>query len=218
MADIETKSLKLQAYHLLKEKITSCTYSPGSQLNEEQLQNELGMSRTPIRDALSRLEQEGLVTIRSKKGITVTPLSIKELNMTFELRQLLECYALLNYGDLLKEGDLMAFYRAFSAPEGMTEQTYYQQDDAFHGLLVSVVPNLYIARSYEQIINQNTRFRVMTGHRTRQRLEMTNAEHLSILTSCMKRDWDAAAVSMRKHLAAAKDAAFDLLLEQSSGA
>lgn len=213
-ASMKSESLKLQAYNLLKEKIVHCDYAPGCQLNEEILQKELGMSRTPIRDALSRLEQEGLVTIRSKKGITVAPLSIKELNMTFELRQLLECYALENYGELLDEDQLLDFYRHFVSPEEMEEEAYYRIDDGFHAMLMATVPNLYIAQSYQQITNQNTRFRVLTGHRTEKRLAETNAEHVAIITACMKRDWPQASEAMRQHLNTAKAAAFDLLLEQ----
>ena len=199
---------------MLKEKITTCEYAPGFQMNEEILQNELGMSRTPIRDALSRLEQEGLVTIRPKKGITVTSLSIKELNMTYELRQLLECYALKMYGAVLPEEELLRFYRKFSSSALLNEQEYYDTDDAFHAMFMSAVPNLYIARSYQQIIDQTTRFRVMTGHNTTQRLEKTNREHLAIITACMKKDWELAAEAMLQHLNASKAASFDLLLEQ----
>ena len=209
-------SLKLTAYNLLKDRITSCEYPPGSQLNEEQLKVELNMSRTPIRDALSRLEQEGLVTIRSKKGITVAPLTMKELNMIYELRQLLECYALENYGDLLPEEELLSFYRLFSSGEIRDEDHYYQVDDAFHSMLISAVPNTYIARSYQQIIDQNTRFRILTGHRTIQRLENTTREHLDIIIACMKRDWQLASDAMQRHLHASKAAAFDLLLEQNN--
>lgn len=212
------ESLKLQAYNMLKDKITRCEYAPGSQMNEEILQRDLGMSRTPIRDALGRLEQEGLIVIRPKKGITIAPLSIKELNMTFELRQLLECYALRNYGSLLPDDELMSFYRTFTdvgaCPETFSEEKYYQWDDDFHKLLMSVVPNVYIAQSYRQILDQNTRFRVLTGHRTQRRITETSAEHLAILTACLQRDWERAAEAMRRHLIAAKASAFDLLLEQ----
>lgn len=212
---MKNESLKLQAYNLLKEKVILCKYAPGSQLNEEFLQKELGMSRTPIRDALSRLEQEGLIAIRPKKGITVAQLSIKELNMIFELRQLLECYALENYGEMLDENVLLNFYRRFLATEAMDEEAYYALDDAFHAVLVGTVPNLYIARSYQQITDQNTRFRILTGLRTNERLGDTSKEHLAIITACMKRDWRQASEAMRSHLNTSKAAAFDLLLEQN---
>lgn len=207
------ESLKHIAYTIIKDKIIKCEYEPGCQLNEEQLQNEMHMSRTPIRDALSRLEQEGLVTIRSKKGITITPLTIKELNMTFELRQILEDYAIRNYGNLLKEEDLLKFYWLFSSSQTLSEQEYFQYDDAFHMLLMSVVPNQYIARSYDQLVGQTTRFRIMSGHRTQQRLVDTTREHLAILTACLRKDWPLAAEALRAHLVASKASAFEVLME-----
>lgn len=211
---MKNESLKLQAYHILKERITSCTYPPGCQLNEETLEKELGMSRTPIRDALGRLEQEGLVNIRSKKGIEITKLSVRELNMIFELRQLLECHALLQYGNLLPETELFAYFRRFSNNDFPGEGEYYRHDDSFHSLIMSVVPNLYIAQSYQTIINQNARFRVMTGHRTEQRLLDTSREHCAILSACLQKNWPAAAEAMREHLNRSKASSFALLMEQ----
>ena len=63
-------SLKLQAYQYLKTKILNCEYRPNEFLNEQKLCAEMGnISRTPMRDALGRLEQEGLITILPKKGL-----------------------------------------------------------------------------------------------------------------------------------------------------
>ena len=74
-------NLKTQAYNTIRQKIVTCEYAPGTFLNEELLTTELGLSRTPVRDALSRLEQEGLIEIKPKKGIIVMPLSINTINM-----------------------------------------------------------------------------------------------------------------------------------------
>ena len=103
-------NLKTLAYNTIKQKIVTCEYAPGTFLNEEILTDELKISRTPIRDALSRLEQEGLIEIKPKKGITVTALSIKDVNMIFEIRKLYEPYILKNYGSFLDEDKLNEFY------------------------------------------------------------------------------------------------------------
>ena len=79
-------SLKQLAYNSIKEKILKCEYMPNSFLNEDLLCEEFKVSRTPIRDALSRLEQEHLIKILPKKGFFVAPLSIGEINLTFETR------------------------------------------------------------------------------------------------------------------------------------
>ena len=67
-------NLKTLAYTAIRHKIITCEYAPGTFLNEERLTEELRLSRTPVRDALSRLEQEELIEIRPKRGIMVTPL------------------------------------------------------------------------------------------------------------------------------------------------
>ena len=81
-------NLKTLAYHHIRQKIITCEYAPGAFLNEEMLTEDMNLSRTPVRDALSRLEQEGLIQIRSKRGIMVTPLSVREINMIYEMRLL----------------------------------------------------------------------------------------------------------------------------------
>ena len=107
-------NLKTQAYNTIRQKIVTCEYAPGTFLNEELLTTELGLSRTPVRDALSRLEQEGLIEIKPKKGIIVMPLSINTINMIFEVRQLYEPYILLNYGNALSVERLKDFYNILS--------------------------------------------------------------------------------------------------------
>ena len=89
-------TLKYSTYEFIKNKIICCEYEPGTFLNEEILCEETGVSRTPVRDALGRLEQEGLVKILPKKGVMISNLSINDMNMTYEFRLLLEPYILKN--------------------------------------------------------------------------------------------------------------------------
>lgn len=207
------ESLKLQAYNAIKEKIINCEYAPNTLLNEEVLREELHVSRTPIRDALSRLEQEGLITILPKKGIMVSGLSINDINMIFEVRLLYEPYALIHYGSMLKNEIVLKFFNDFSIPNGtFNEDTHFEMDDAFHAAIVGVIPNRYLLQTYDWIHNQNLRFRVMTGQINAVRLEETAIEHLRVLTACLKQDWSLAAKEMETHLLASKNATFDLLL------
>ena len=74
-------SLKLQAYQYLKTKILNCEYRPNEFLNEQKLCAEMGnISRTPMRDALGRLEQEGLITILPKKGLMVSGITEEDVH------------------------------------------------------------------------------------------------------------------------------------------
>ena len=90
-------SLKQQSYELIKSNIVNCVYPPGAIITEDILCQELAVSRTPIREALSLLEKERLVTILPKRGIEVTYISLNELNMIYETRLLIEPYAILHH-------------------------------------------------------------------------------------------------------------------------
>lgn len=211
----EKKSLKQQAYDEIKRKIVTCEYAPNTLLNEELLRDELHVSRTPIRDALSRLEQKGLITILPKKGIMVSSLSINDINMVFEVRMMYEPYALLHYGSRIPYSVLTHSYELLSDLDAMSEDwAFFQADDAFHAAVVQAIGNRFLLQTYEWIQDQNLRFRVMTGQTSAPRLEDTSKEHTRILEACLKKDWSEAASAMKDHLINSKNATFDLLFQK----
>ena len=211
----EKKSLKQQAYDEIKRKIVTCEYAPNTLLNEELLREELHVSRTPIRDALSRLEQKGLITILPKKGIMVSSLSINDINMVFEVRMMYEPYALLHYGSRIPYSVLTHSYELLSDLDAMSEDwAFFQADDAFHAAVVQAIGNRFLLQTYEWIQDQNLRFRVMTGQTSGPRLEDTSKEHTRILEACLKKDWSEAASAMKDHLINSKNATFDLLFQK----
>lgn len=85
--------LRLQAYEEIKRKIVYLELEPGDVIDENVLQAELGLGRTPIREALQRLEWEQLVTIVPRRGTFVSEISIKDLHQIFELRMKTEALA-----------------------------------------------------------------------------------------------------------------------------
>ena len=211
----EKKSLKQQAYDEIKRKIVTCEYAPNTLLNEELLREELHVSRTPIRDALSRLEQKGLITILPKKGIMVSSLSINDINMVFEVRMMYEPYALLHYGSRIPYSVLTHSYELLSDLDAMSEDwAFFQADDAFHAAVVQAIGNRFLLQTYEWIQDQNLRVRVMTGQTSAPRLEDTSKEHTRILEACLKKDWSEAASAMKDHLINSKNATFDLLFQK----
>ena len=205
-------SLKLQSYNIIKDKIIRCEYAPNTLISEEALREELGVSRTPIRDALSRLEQEGLIQILPKKGIMVSGLSLSEINAIFEIRMLFEPYALATYGHRLNDEKMLEFYNTCSQGGVFEPDEFYKVDDEFHAFIIGAAPNRYIHHTYELIQNQNLRFRVMTGQQPDNRLDRSNSEHLTIIKACLRKDWAAAADAMEEHLRQSKNSTFELLL------
>ena len=155
-------SLKLQAYQYLKTKILNCEYRPNEFLNEQKLCAEMGnISRTPMRDALGRLEQEGLITILPKKGLMVSGITEEDVHSMFEMRLLVEPYALRTYGADIPREELEHFVRMMHEPDVIED--FCKADDDFHELLMSTLPNKYMRSAYDRITGLNTRFRIMTS-------------------------------------------------------
>jgi DNA-binding GntR family transcriptional regulator len=206
--------LKAEAYKIIKKKILSCKYLPNSFLNEEMLEEELNMSRTPIRDALGRLEQEHLVKIRPKKGFVITGIKKEEIEKIYELRMLIEPYALKKYGCKIEKKVLREF-------ETFCEKTYetsspariFTNDDKLHRLFLKATGNQYLIYLYNNLYNQLNRLRVLSGYDKKSRLEESNNEHLAIIRFCLTGNWARAAKALETHLVRAKEAAYSLKLK-----
>lgn len=209
------KTLKQQAYNIIKSKIISCEYLPNTLLNEEKLREEVHASRTPVRDALSRLEQENLIQILPKKGIMVAPLSIREINMINEARMLLEPYAVENYGERIPEERLQYYYDIFKQknPEN-NMKAFYEVDNEFHQEFIDATGNDYFVSMYDRVFNQDCRLRILSGVKSKTRIENTRVEHFEIVAACMEKKWSEAAAAMRRHLVCSKQASFEAILEE----
>lgn len=211
-------NLKTQAYNAIRRKIVTCEYAPGTFINEELLTNELGLSRTPIRDALSRLEQERLIEIKPKKGILITPLSIQTVNMIFEVRTLYEPYIIRTYGATFSVEKLKDYYNIFSSRQSSIDihkdqDYFYALDTDFHNFIMASCPNTYMLQSYNMIQTQTERFRYMTGKISDHRLDATFQEHLDIISACLQSDWENAAQKLIFHLNESKKSAFQLIFD-----
>ena len=209
-------NLKTLAYNTIRSKIVTCQYAPGTFLNEEQLTTELSLRRTPVRDALGRLEQEGLLEIRPKCGILVRPLTLNDIDMIFEVRMMYEPYVLTHYGANLSVSALNEFYDIFKKWDPNKEiyrdkDSFYDLDYRFHALIMSACPNEFINRSYDTIQTQNERFRYMTGNVSNFRLEATFKEHMAIVEPCLKGDWEKAKEQLIYHLEQSKASSFRLV-------
>ena len=163
------------------------------------------ISRTPMRDALGRLEQEGLITILPKKGLMVSGITEEDVHSMFEMRLLVEPYALRTYGADIPKEKLEAFVELMHNPDRIDD--FCKADDDFHELLMSTLPNKYLRSAYDRITGLNTRFRIMTGKVSMINREQTCEEHLEILDAAVEGNWNTAADALQKHLEIARDKA-----------
>ena len=207
-------SLKDKAYEIIRDNIISCRYAPGEFLNEARLIEETSASRTPIREALNKLEQERLVRILPKKGIMVSDLSLKEINDIYQVRMLIEPQIILHWGDRISQEELESCRRKildYNSEMEMTERV--ELDDSLHRLIIAACPNAYIQDWLDHIYCQNQRIRIATGQ-IGQHMEPNNADHLRILEKLIDGDYVTAADMMTAHMEEARKTTFHALMEE----
>lgn len=212
-----TENLKEKAYQTIKEKIVTCQYEPGAFLSEAMLMAEVVSSRTPIREALNKLEQERFLRIVPKKGIMVTEISIRDISEVYQVRELIEPQIIRLWGSEIPRDKLLACRKNFEAFDaGMPLSQRNQLDDQLHQLILDACRNLYLHQMVRYLYDQNQRIRFVTGQ-IAQRCAHNATEHLSITNRLLEREYERAARELIDHLENAKKSCFLALMEGSSG-
>ena len=141
---IERKNLRSQVREELLARMRSGAVQPGEGINEVQLAGELGVSRTPLREALIALESEGQITSENGKGFRFVPLSASEFEDLAPVMAALEGLALeLSPIERLREiGGRLATLAAEFDQEVVEHALVVTKDDEWHGIMLSACPNL----------------------------------------------------------------------------
>lgn len=203
----------VQAYNTIRENIIFCKYTPGEFLNETFLSEQLGVSRTPIREALNRLEQENLVKIFPKRGVQVTEISIVDINEIYQVRELIEPYIVSLYGKDVDKSLLLNIRKQLQISYDNPQDTApYRVDNDLHKAILSANRNRYFAITLENVYAQNHRVRILTGRCTANRLAETNQEHINIIDAMLIDEYEMGAKAMQAHLQASKRAAISSML------
>ena len=208
-------SLKQIVYEDLKRQIIACEILPGAHLTEETLCERLKASRTPVRDAVSRLEQEQLLTIHPKKGIFVNTVSLANVSELFEARLRIEPYAVRYYGNRIRDDVYAECLAYFSAPRPRGREQYLR-DDAFHWMFIEAAHNRYLAMFYSTVKDQVMRYRVLSA--LENRLVETNREHCEVARQCLRGNWSQAAEAMRAHIENSKIAILNYAMRENRDA
>ena len=157
---ISTKDI---AYEQLKERIIKCFFEPGQPIVEEELAKELEISRTPLREAIQRLELEGLVVRNSNGRIRVAPVSIKELKELFIMRSKLEGIAIVDAIDNITEEDIKCL--SYLAKMVKLTSQMQNQDDTnnfgtqFHSFIYNISRNQTVEKVLFQLNDHINRYR-----------------------------------------------------------
>lgn len=213
---ITRSSLANQALDVLRARIFSHALEPGQRLDETALAEELGISRTPLREALKTLSAEGLVELQPHRGCFVTELSLQDLREIFPLMAMLEgqvAHAVARNADAAQLKVLDGLHEKLErhAATGHVDR-YYVTNYEFHESLQNFAGNRWLG----MVIGDLRKMLKLSRHRSLRfegRLQDSLAEHRALIAALHSRDADAAERIMRGHLLAQLSA-----LEQMSAA
>lgn len=219
-AVIDQSSLADQCYVWLKNKILKREFRPNEKLSVDDLSAFLGVSRTPVKDALTRLERDGLVTVSRRVGFFVRPLSYRDVKEAFDLRLLFELHAAeegISQLQAIAEPKLVPLVTTMAeCIEGEHyRSTHYDRfldaDNRLHTLIVESADNTRMAEMYHEL---NVYVQVAWAHYVRELRNVIQGqhEHSMIISACAAGDSDLLKRILREHISTARD----LILENIS--
>jgi DNA-binding GntR family transcriptional regulator len=204
-AELPPKLLRKQAYEELKRRILQGQFAPGAFLSERQLSREFGMSKTPIRAALERLEGEGFVRVSPNQGIVVSEPSIHELVDVMEVRQVIEGHVVRGLAGRLTASQEQQIRSQLEAQRLSVEQQdvgrNIELDVEFHMLLSEFTGNRELHRILLQLHDKTLRAVMQVTSQNNQRLPENFVEHSRIAEAIFAGDGDEAVARLCSHLA-----------------
>ncbi|MDJ1007322.1 MAG: GntR family transcriptional regulator [Paracoccaceae bacterium] len=207
-----------EAYLRIVADIRTGALAPGDRLTETDLARRFGISRTPIREAIRRLETDGLVTHIPRVGAAIRRLDHAEISELYDMRTVLEGTAArfaARAASDVELDELAAIHRAMGRAEGAA--ALYETNRQFHAALLDAARNRFLIKAVEAI---HTTFLIL-GTSTMEDTERARAalnEHAVLLEALRARDGEAAEAAMRRHIEAAHRARLRQLRHRSGGA
>lgn len=202
-----------RAYQFIKNQITSGMYRPGHVLSENQMCIKLDMSRTPVREAFKKLENDGLIE-RDGQETRVTQIKKEELRENYDLRSMLEGYALQKSFSNLDRSKLEKFRTQFTtALNRKNWEDYLELDEQFHHFLTKSDDGSTLQKSLDLLQSQTNRMRYAI--RDDQRCMISSVDEiLQIIDAIAENDRDEAVRRLNKHVKSVYDWEAEYLTRQ----
>ena len=201
-SDKRGKSLTEQAYAILRERVITGELTPGVDVSEPELAEQLQMSKTPVREALARLCVEGLMEAFPRRGYRVTPVTLKDMNDLFTVRGVLEGTAAALAAQNMSEEELDALDRLVDASyvvgEDASTRTFVTSNEAFHSAIARGSRNPRLHALVMSHLEECARLFYM-GTRIRDLNPETANDHRRIVAVLRQRDGEKARLAMIEH-------------------
>lgn len=212
------KSLKDKAYEELKELIISGKLQANERIDEDFLSKSLNVSRTPVREAVNRLEQENWINIVPRKGMFVNNISIKEINDIFQVRSNLEPIILemafykINREELIDLKDKFLYFLSKNSLTSQEKKELDILDNDLHLLILKNCNNNFIIKMMENVYEHNMRIRNISSQPPIRRFDATK-EHIDIIESILNDNLQSAIEMLKVHNLKAKEGFFYSLID-----
>jgi len=196
-----------QVYARLKAELHDFLWAPGDRFSEAEIGQRTGVSRTPVREALFRLRNEGFLEVESKSGWFVKPIDFGKLDQLYDLRVVLELASVARLATRNQDPpQLQALKTAWlvPAPERLADpREVGALDERFHAALVSAAGNDEIARVHQDVTERIRIVRRLDFTRA-DRIEATYEEHAKVLRAVIERKLDHAQMLLKAHIEQSK--------------
>jgi DNA-binding GntR family transcriptional regulator len=202
------ENLSARVYNQIKNLILCNQIMPGQKLHHQQLSERLGVSRTPVREALTRLVQEGYVSFLPNRGFTCKEIRMQEAEELYEVREALEAFAVekaiakLTEKSLAQLREKMNVYGCDVQNRFSRERLVYDQD--VHLQIAELTDNMTLKNTLSHVFERIVLKRRTDGLYDPARGVAAHQEHLRLLDAMERRDAAAAIAIMRKHIQAGK--------------
>lgn len=202
---MKNDSLALKAYNELRKKILTLQVSPDTRLKEDFWAKKIGVSRMAVRESLTRLLGEGLVTLGAKGGYFVTSFTQADLYQLRELREILEVGALRLALDKISKDQINKLEKICQDFTSMREQGYFsganEADLKFHETLIECSGNEKLIQTYNNSHIPLFHQQLIKSNSSENDFELTDKEHRAILKALKARNVDLAEKNIRLHFA-----------------
>ncbi len=199
------KSIREQIYEAIQKSIVNNIYKPGEELQIDRLAEEFGVSTTPIREALIRLESSGLVHLIPNKGARVTAFREGDIRDTWEVRKLLEPYAAGLTAELDVNPEIQELNAAFDVLEKGPQDgnLYIQSDIRLHELLYVHLSNELLKETLHNILQRSMRMRYFAEDVSKMHDQVVReviSEHKQILQALTAKDREKTVEAVHRHI------------------
>ena len=207
-------SLTEKAYQAISGAIANLELKPGEALTQDRLAKWLSISRTPVREALRRLEQEGSIQAVPGRGLVVTELTIKDVEDMLDMLRLMDSHAayLAAQRRTQEQADQLAeVARALlAAAEEHDVERWSVADKPYHEIVLAASGNQLLRQTIQDVRRRLHRITINSATRPERLLACTH-EHLAVAEAIVQGDAEAAAERMRRHIDAMSASAMTLI-------